>query len=127
MVADSTNGVVRVWDLAAVPRRGELLTVHTGTVWALATAMLDGPPSLSPAIPTEPVWDLITRQELGTEATTLRSPAHSETRPLTARWPFCPVGAAWAVKVNNVVVDDVYSAQANPLSTDWNGKRAEIP
>lgn len=68
------------WDLTMARILGKAVTVQTGTEWAPATAMLDGCLPLSPAVSTEPAWDLITGQKLGTEAMTPRSLARSRTR-----------------------------------------------
>ncbi|MEU6239311.1 hypothetical protein ABZ885_40870, partial [Kitasatospora sp. NPDC047058] len=68
VVSGGTDGMLRVWDLAAGGRGGELLALHTGTVGALATAVLDGCPVAvtGHGYGTIRRWDLLTGREFGT-------------------------------------------------------------
>ncbi|MFD0531428.1 hypothetical protein ACFQ1I_40370 [Kitasatospora arboriphila] len=64
-MAGSTDGVVRVWDLAALARTDALLTIRTGHVPALATAVVDGQPVAVTGHAEGVVrrWDLVTGRE----------------------------------------------------------------
>jgi WD40 repeat protein len=88
VVGACVDDVVRVWDLATLSQRSEPLTLHTGFVSVLATAVLDGRPvaitsrskelgatDLITGEETLRVWDLITGREFGAPGARPEGPA----------------------------------------------------